>query len=444
MVITSFITPFLGASVNIALPALGEHFGMDAVTLSWVSMSYLLSSAVFLVPIGKAADQFGRERVFIYGTFIVSVSSFLCAWAVSTGMLLFFRVIQGIGSAMMFGTNMAIVTSAFPPEKRGKAIGINVTAVYLGLSLAPVLGGLMTHHLGWRSIFLFVGPLVFLVALTGIILLRFERTETAVGRFDYRGSLIYLFSMTALMYGLSKLPDGYAIFLAVAGAGGLVLFGRVEMKTGFPVFNMQLFLGNRLFAMSNIAALINYATTFAVTFMLSLYLQYIKGLSPREAGLLLVIQPALMAFVASFSGRLSDRIRPAYIASAGLAVICAGLLLMTLIGRETGTPYLVACLVILGTGFGLFSSPNTNAVMSSVEKKDLGIASATVATMRLTGQMVSMAIATLVIHLFLGNAVLSVANHEQFLRTIPVTFGIFIPLSLLGIWASLSRGKGSS
>ena len=444
VVITSFITPFLGASVNIALPAMGAHFGMNAVTMSWVSMSYLLSSAVFLVPIGKAADMFGRVRVFIYGTIIVSVSSFLCAWAVSTEMLLAFRVIQGIGSAMMFGTNMAIVTSAFPPEQRGKAIGINVTAVYLGLSLAPVLGGLMTHHLGWQSIFLFIGPLVFLVALTGIVLLRMKPSETARERFDYRGSLIYLFSMTALMYGLSKLPDGYAIALTVAGAGGLVLFGRVELKTVFPVFNMQLFLSNRLFAMSNIAALINYATTFAVTFMLSLYLQYIKGLSPRDAGLLLVVQPALMALVASFSGRLSDRIRPGLISSAGLAVICAGLLLMTLIGRETSTPYLVVCLVILGIGFGLFSSPNTNAIMSSVEKKDLGIASATVATMRLTGQMVSMAIATLVIDIFVGNAVISAANHEQFLHTIPVTFGIFIPLSLLGIWASLSRGKGSS
>ncbi|MFH0760255.1 MAG: MFS transporter [Bacteroidota bacterium] len=444
VVITSFITPFLGASVNIALPTMGTHFGMNAVSLSWVSMSYLLSSAVFLVPIGKAADIFGRVRVFIYGTIIVSVSSFLCAWAVSTEMLLAFRVIQGIGSAMMFGTNMAIVTSAFPPEQRGKAIGINVTAVYLGLSLAPVLGGLLTQHLGWQSIFLFIGPLGFLVALTGLVLLRMKSSEAVKERFDYRGSIIYTFSMTALMYGLSKLPDGYAIALALAGAGGLVLFGRVELKTVFPVFNMQLFLGNRLFAMSNIAALINYATTFAVTFMLSLYLQYIKGLSPREAGLLLVVQPALMALVASFSGRWSDRIRPAYISSAGLAVICAGLLLMTFIGWETSTFYLVVCLVILGTGFGLFSSPNTNAIMSSVEKKDLGIASATVATMRLTGQMVSMAVATLVINIFVGNAAISEANHEQFLHTIPVTFGIFIPLSLLGIWASLSRGKGSS
>jgi MFS family permease len=158
---------------------------------------------------------------------------------------------------------------------------------------------------------------------------------------------------------------------------------------------------------------------------------------------MLVVQPALMALVASFSGRLSDRIRPGYLASAGMAIICAGLVLLTFIGAATSTAYLVVSLVIMGTGFGLFSSPNTNAIMSSVEKKDLGIASATVATMRLTGQMLSMAIATLTIHLFIGKEAITAANQGQFLKTLPITFGVFIPLSLLGIWASLSRNKAN-
>ena len=306
IVVSSFITPFLGSSVNIALPSIGDHFSMNAVELSWVAMSFLLSSAVFLVPLGRLADMVGRVKIFIYGTIIVAISSLLCAWAPSTEMLMLLRVVQGIGSAMMFGTNMAIITAVFPANQRGKAIGINVTAVYLGLSLAPVLGGWLTQTFGWQSIFLLSGPLGLGVGITALILLRIKPKERSHEKFDYRGSLIYIVSMTLFMYGLSRLPNWYAVGMAVVGLAGLILFGFVELATKAPVFNMHLFLRNRLFALSNLAALINYATTFAVTFLLSLYLQYIKGLSPKDAGVLLVVQPALMAIVASFSGKLYE------------------------------------------------------------------------------------------------------------------------------------------
>jgi MFS family permease len=380
-------------------------------------------------------------RIFIFGTIIVALSSIITALAVSSAMMITLRLIQGIGSAMMFGTNMAIVTSSFPPEQRGKAIGINVTAVYLGLSLAPFLGGIMTQALGWQSIFYITGPIVLTVGILALIILKPGRTDYHASAFDYKGSLIYIASMSGLMYGLSKLPDLYAIGLAVAGTAGLIFFASVELKTTMPVFNMRLFMYNRLFALSNLAALINYATTFAITFILSLYLQYAKGLSPREAGLVLVVQPILMAITASFSGRLSDRYPPHILASSGMGIIAAGLVMLMMIDAATSNGYLIGSLVVLGIGFGLFSSPNTNSIMSSVERKDLGIASATVATMRLTGQMVSMAIATLVIHIMIGKAPITATNKDAFLHTIPLTFAIFIILSLVGIWASLMRNK---
>ncbi|MFO7617034.1 MAG: MFS transporter [Bacteroidales bacterium] len=441
VVITSFLTPFLGSSVNIALPAIASELHMSAVGLSWVSMSFLLSSAVFLVPLGRLADLVGRVRIFIYGTIIVALSSFLCAWSQSEEMLIASRVVQGIGSAMMFGTNMAIVTSVFPPERRGWAIGITVTSVYLGLSAAPVVGGLMTEMLGWRSIFYLTGPLGLGVAVAGLLVLRPGSQEGSGQSFDFKGSLVYVLSMSGLMFGLSKLPQPFAIALVGAGIGGLLLFGWLELRTQAPVFNVRLFLGNRVFALSNLAALINYATTFAVTFILSLYLQYIKGLTPKEAGLLLVAQPVMMALVASFSGRWSDRFPPRLLASGGMAVIAVGLVMLLWLHAGTGSGYLLTALLVLGVGFGLFSSPNTNSVMSSVERKDLGIASATVATMRLTGQMVSMAIATLVIQLFMGNARITPETESAFLKTIPVTFTIFLILIGLGIWASLARER---
>jgi EmrB/QacA subfamily drug resistance transporter len=447
MMVSSFVAPFLGASVNIALPSMSKDLDMNAVTMSWVAMSFLLASAVFLVPLGKLADIIGRVRVYILGNLIVAAASLFCALSNDSATLIVFRVIQGIGSAMMFGTNMAIITSVFPPNQRGKAIGINVTAVYLGLSVAPVLGGILTQSLGWQSIFYVTIPFGLFVAIAAALVIKTDWKEAKSETFDYRGSVIYLLSMSAFMYGFSKLPDPLAFMLAGIGVLGLLLFWRVEVKTPFPVFNMQLFFGNRLFALSNLAALINYATTFAVTFVLSLYLQYIKGLSPRDAGFILIAQPVMMAIVASFSGKLSDKYSPGILSSIGMGIIATGLGLLLPLNENTSPSYLIMCLLLLGIGFGLFSSPNTNAVMSSVEKRYLGTASATVATMRMTGQMVSMGIATLVLHIFIGKERISALNEDSFLHSVTITFAIFILLSMVGIWASLSRSsspRGSS
>lgn len=439
MMVSSFIAPFLGASVNIALPSMSEELGMNAITMSWVAMSFLLSSAVFLVPLGKLADVVGRVKIFILGNIVVAMASLMCAISKDSTMLIIFRVLQGIGSAMMFGTNMAIITSVFPPNQRGKAIGINVTAVYLGLSVAPVLGGILTQTFGWQSIFIVTIPFGVFVALAARLVIKTDWKEAKSENFDYPGSVIYIISMSAFMYGFSKMPDPLAIGLVVIGIFGLLAFWRVEIKAPFPVFNMQLFFGNRLFALSNLAALINYATTFAVTFVLSLYLQYIKGLSPRDAGFILIAQPIMMALVASFSGRLSDKYSPGILASIGMGIIAVGLVMLLPLNHNTSTSYLIGSLLLLGIGFGLFSSPNTNAVMSSVEKRYLGTASATVATMRMTGQMVSMGIATLVLHIFIGKERISVLNEDSFLHSVSITFAIFIILSVVGIWASLAR-----
>jgi MFS family permease len=342
---------------------------------------------------------------------------------------------------MMFGTNMAIITAVFPPNQRGKAIGINVTAVYLGLSVAPVLGGILTQTFGWQSIFYVTIPFGLFVAIAATLVIKTDWREARSESFDYKGSAVYILAMSAFMYGFSKLPDPQAFALAGFGVLGLFLFWRVELKTPFPVFNMHLFFGNRLFALSNLAALINYATTFAVTFVLSLYLQYVKGLSPRDAGFILIAQPLMMAFVASFSGKLSDKYQPRILSSMGMGIIAAGLVLLLPLNDGTTNSYLIMCLILLGIGFGLFSSPNTNAVMSSVEKRYLGVASATVATMRMTGQMVSMGIATLVLHIFIGKERISKLNEPAFLHSVSITFAIFILLSLVGIWASLARGR---
>ena len=443
IIITSFINPFLGAAINIALPAISKEFALGAVGMSWVSMAFLLSSAVFLVPLGKLADIRGRKKIFFIGNILIAASSIFCALSPSGAILISFRALQGIGSAMVFGTGMAIITSVYPPKERGKAIGITVTSVYIGLSLAPFLGGILTQYLGWRSIFYVTVPFELLVIWITWRYIKEEWADAKGEKFDLSGSIIYLLSMSAFMFGFSRLPETSAIILVVAGLFGLLGFGFLEMKLKSPIFNLRLFASNRLFAFSNLAALINYATTFAITFLLSLYLQYILGLSPRDAGMVLITQPVLMAIVASISGRLSDSYDPRILASTGMGIITGGLIMLSFLTEQSSIRYLVVILAIVGFGFGMFSSPNTNAIMSAVDKKYLGVASATVGTMRLTGQMMSMGIATLILQVFIGNNPISDQYSAQFMTSMRTTFAIFVILCIVGIFSSLARGRSA-
>ncbi len=441
IMLSSFFNPFMGSAVNIALPSISHEFSMSAVQLSWIPMSFLLSSAVLLVPFGKLADIWGRKKMLLYGNIFFTIATLLCALSSSGTMLITSRFLQGIGSAMILSSAMAIIISAFPPEKRGTIIGWNTTAVYVGLSVAPLIGGILTQTLGWQSLF-YINSLAAMLTIAGIIFgVKAEWAEAKNDSFDFVGSIIYVPSMSALMYGFSILPESFGIVLTIAGAGGLVAFILWELREKIPVLDIGLFRNNRIFAFSNLAALINYAATFGITFVLSLYLQNVKGLNPGDAGLILITQPVLMAIVASYSGKLSDRIDSRILSSTGMAIIVAGLISLVFLTTETSRSYLVITLCVLGFGFGLFSSPNTNSVMSSVEKRFLGTASATLGTMRLTGQMFSMAIAAMAIHLFIGNAPIADESIPGFMQSLRVIFIVFAVLCTLGVFASLARGK---
>jgi len=439
--ITSFITPFMGSSVNIALPTIGKDFAMNAISLSWIATAYLLTGAIFLVPFGRIADIYGRKKIFTYGISIYTISSLLSALSVSPLMLILFRITQGIGGAMIFGTGVAILTSVFPVGERGKALGINVAAVYIGLSLGPFLGGFLTHHLGWRSVFFVNVPLGLLVLLLILWKLKGEWAGAKGERFDLTGSVIYSLTLVAIMYGFSILPEMWGGMLILIGIFGILTFIRWEMKIKTPVLDINLFAKNKIFAFSNLAALINYSATFAVTFLLSLYLQYLKGFNPQSAGLILVSQPIVMAIFSPFAGRLSDKIEPRVVASIGMSLTTLGLFLLVFLNQKTALEFIIGSLVILGFGFAFFSSPNTNAVMSSVEKRFYGVASGTVASMRMIGQMLSMGIAMLVFAVYIGRVQILPQNYPLFLKSVKIAFIIFAALCFGGIFASLARGK---
>ncbi len=438
--LASFLIPFMTSSVNIALPQIGQQFSMNAILLSWVATSYILAAAMFMLPFGRVGDIFGRKRIFNYGVWIYTVASVLVATAPSGTLLIAFRVLQGIGGSMIFGNATAILTSVFAPGERGRVLGINVAVVYIGLSVGPFLGGILTEHFGWRSIFIANIPMG-LVLLAAFPALKGEWAEARGEKFDFIGSTIYSLTLAAIIYGLTELPALTGIWLIAGGGIGLFSFLQWETRTRSPILHLDLFRNNAVFVFSNLAALVNYSATAAVGFLLSLYLQYIKGLSPETAGIILVSQPVVMAALSPFAGRLSDRVEPRIVASVGMALTCAGLFFLSNINGGTSVQWIVGWLLLLGLGFALFSSPNTNAVMSSVENKFLGVASATLGTMRMTGQMLSMGIAMLLFALYLGQVQILPQYYPQFLASAHTAFIIFGALCLGGIFASLVRGK---
>ena len=440
-ILSSFMTPFMGSSINLALPAIAKEFKIDAVILTWIPTAYLLASAVCLVPFGRLADLYGRKKIFGIGIISFTLSSLLCAVAASVLQLILFRILQGIGSAMIFATGLAILTSVFPPHERGKVLGISVAAVYTGLSMGPVLGGLLTQYFTWRSVFLANLPFGIAILILVLWRLKEEWAEAKGEAFDLTGSIIYGIGLAGFICGLSLLPSMESLGLLIFGTAALCAFVKWEMRTKSPVFPVNLFKANRVFALSSLAAFINYSATFAITFLLSLYLQHIKGLTPRDAGLILIFQPVVMAACSPVAGWLSDKIEPRVVATAGMLLTTMGLVPFIFLNQGSSIPFLLTGLVILGIGFGLFSSPNTNAIMSSVDKRFYGLASGAVGTMRLLGMMISMGMATVVFALFIGRVEISETNYPALIKSIGILFSLFSLMCFAGIFASMVRGN---
>jgi len=439
--LTSFMGPFMISSVNVALPTIQAELKMNAVQLSWIATSYLLAVAVALLPAGKIADIQGRKRVFATGLAVYTVGSGLAAFAYSGPVLIALRVVQGLGAALFVTTGMAILTSIFPPERRGRVIGIYVAAVYVGLSVGPFAGGYITQYLGWRSIFILMIPLGAVSLYLTFRFLKGEWHGEPGQKLDVFGCILYGVAIMALVYGATRLPTATGAGLLMSGIVGLVAFVMQQQRSRYPVFDVTLFVVNKGFAYSSYAALLNYSATFGVTFLLSLYLQYIKGMQPQVAGSVLMAQPVMMALLSPMAGRLSDRIEPRMLATTGMSISVLGVFLFSRLGPSTPTSLIIANLLLLGTGFALFSSPNMSAMMGAVEKRQYGLASGLVATMRLLGQMFSMAVVTVVLAILVGKEAIAPDNYDRFLLSVKTVFIISACFCGVGIYFSFSRGS---
>lgn len=440
--ITSFMGTFLVSAVNIALPSIEHDFSLSALELSWIITSFILGMALFMMPSGVWGDNSDNRKLFKLGLIIFTLASAICFVAPNGTWLIAARFLQGIGTAFTGTTGQAILVSSFPPERRGRVLGISVSAVYTGLALGPLLGGIITQHLGWRLLFMIASIFGVFTYIISSIYLKSEKNKSRVSnKNDWPGTVLFMTGLTTLVYGSSQIPSVTGWTLMAISLLLILLFWKIESRAENPLLNTSLFTKNRLFTYSNLSALINYTATFAIVFFLSLYLQKIQQLSPREAGAVIIAQPVMMAIFSPIVGRLSDKIQPRYFATLGMAMCSTGLAFFAFLSHDTPISYIVGVLIWVGLGFALFSSPNMNTIMSSVERRQYGQASGLASSMRVFGQIISMSIITLLISINFGSQSVEAVPDELFLNALKWGFIVFALIGIPGIYFSFFRGN---
>lgn len=436
------MSTFNASALNLSIPNIGEEFTASAQLVGWIVTLFTLLNVALSLPFGKLSDITDKVKIFRAGVLIFSAGIFVCAFSQGIWMMLASRAVQGVGAAMIFATNMAILIDAFSPQERGRVLGISVSFTYVGLSTGPVLGGIINNYFGWRYIMLLAGLMSLVVIY---IMYRKLKPASAVKAdfraFDSKGSVLYTLAMVLVLYGMAIVGTGIKCWAVIAA--GLVLtllFVRCELRAEDPMLKVVIFK-NKGFTYSALAAFMNYAATMSVSYFMSIYLQVVKGYPSQFAGLVLVTAPLIQAIFSPVAGRLSDRHSPYKLSSAGMGACAVSLLLLCTMNENTPIYMIIPMLAVMGVGFALFSTPNTNAMMSAVAAEDRGIASSIVATMRNAGGSTAMAILTVVVGMKMGSLGMYEAPIDLIVQTMHLSFMIFSGVCFVGIFLSLKRGK---
>lgn len=396
----TFMSALDSSVVNTILPVIRDYFASNVATIEWVVVVYLLVISGLLLSFGRLGDLYGHKRVYLAGFGIFTLSSALCGLAPSAGMLVLFRAFQALGAAMLMSNAPAILTRSFPPSQRGRALGLQATMTYLGLTVGPSLGGFLTHAFSWRAVFyinLPVGLLAFLLSQRFIPDSEAGGGSQAVERFDLAGALVFIAGLSALLLGLNQGHSwGWSspIILGLLASAAVLLaaFIWIEKRNPAPMLDLSLF-ARRIFTASVTSALLNYVAIYCITFLMPFYLIQGRGLDPSQAGLLLTAQPLVMAVAAPISGALSDRIGSRLPATLGMLILAGGLWMLSRLGPESPTQAVILALAVAGLGTGIFVSPNNSALMGSAPRNRQGIAAGMLATARNMGMVLGVGMA---------------------------------------------------
>ena len=428
------------AAVNVAIPTMAADLQANAIKVGWLPTLYILANVAFMLPFGKLADNYGRKRVYACGLALNALSAGMCAIANDIDWILFWRFLQGASGAMIFGTGIAIITSVTPANKRGAALGVVASCVYIGLTLAPAVGGWLTQFLGWRSVFYFQIPLVLVLLVFIKLKLRGEWKNDHHSRFDWIGSFIFLVFACSLVYGFSELPSAVGFSLLLVSVLSMAAFIAHQSRDRQPLIRVQMFKESRVFSLSLATSFLMYGSNFAILFLLSLYLQYIKGFSPAYSGQILLMQALCMAIMAPIAGKLSDKFQARIIATTGCVIVAIGFVLLSQLDFDTSARFIAISLACIGIGFGLFSTPNNNAIMSSVKEQEVGAASASMNLGRTIGNLVGMSIVNLMMHYYLGDATFSEQTNPQLMSTISLALMMSLSFVITACVMSSFRG----
>ncbi len=438
--LTSFLTTFMSSALNLSIPAISTEFNANAAYVGWIVTAYTLVVAAFCIPMGKISDMKGHGRMLKMGLILFTVTTFACMFIPNMELFIAVRAIQGLAASMIFANNNAILLSAYPDSERGRVLGISTSATYIGLSTGPVIGGVINHNLGWKYIFLFSGMVAIAAVVTAVRKVEDDRPDAAAGSIDKKGMLLFVPMILALLYGFSLVGASTCAYVLLAAAIILLaVFIRIEKKLEEPVLNVRMIASDRQFACSNLAALLNYGATFAISYLVSIYLQMVMGYSSQTAGLILVIMPFMQALFSPKMGKLSDSIAPYKLATAGMLCCVVTLVIYAITLPQRSIAWVITALALGGFGFALFSSPNTNAIMSRVAPQDRGQGMAIVSTMRTVGQSFSMCIVTVLVNLKLGAQTLQSVPKDVLIGTMRLIFMVFAGICVAGAVISSVR-----
>ena len=435
------IGPMGMAAVNVAIPSLANDLNANADKVGWLPTLYLLSNVAFMLPCGKLADNYGRKKIYTYGLLLNALAALMSAIATSIDAVLFWRFVQGAAGAMIFGTGVAIISSVTPDNKRGAALGIVASCVYVGLTIAPAIGGWLTEYWGWRAVFYFQVPLVLALVVFIVMKLPGEWKNEHHSKFDWLGTVQFIVFATALVYGFSVIPSAIGWWCLLVAAVSLIYFIRHQRRHETPLIRVQMFRESRIFSSSLATSFFMYGSNFAIVFLLSLYLQYIQGFSALQSGQILMLQALSMAIIAPFAGRLADRFQARVVATIGCAIVGVGFAMLNFLNIDTSASFISASLLLVGLGFGLFSTPNNSAIMGAVKQHEVGVASASMNLARTVGNLFGMSLVNLMVQYYIGNAELSVQQNPALLDTISLALMMSLTFVVIGTFISAFRGK---
>ena len=410
---STFMSALDTSVVNIVLPIITDSFASDIATVEWVVIIYLLIVSGLLLSFGRLGDIRGHRPIFLIGFSIFILSSALCGISPTVELLILFRGLQAIGAAMLAANSPAILTKSFPASQRGQALGLQATMTYLGLTVAPSLGGWLTDLVSWRAVFSINIPVGLFALGLAWLFIPADGDKKLREPFDFQGALLFLAGLVALLLALNQgstlgwfSPTIIGLFVFAGIFIGLFIY--IEKKRSNPLLDLSLF-GNRVFSASVVSAVFNYIAVFSILFLMPFYLLQGREFTPSQAGLILTIQPIVMAIIAPLSGSISDRIGTRIPSVLGMLVLTLGIFMMSRLGPATPIYQIAIVLAIVGLGTGTFISPNNSAIMGAAPLKRQGIAAGLLATARSTGMVLGIGLAGAIFTTLLGDNAVYVA-----------------------------------